>query len=164
LNFLTIHGKSRFPGLNIWTKDGTKMLAKIPDGCLLIQAGKQMEYMTGGKVMAGFHEVVVVPSTLEVLSMPFIIFGSLQFYQLCSFCLRGHLFFFFFCQAIERQKQMNRPVWRISSTLFFHIASDNELKPIGPFSNPEADAKYPPLLTGIQVQRELGFIKLGGDE
>jgi hypothetical protein len=23
LNFLTIHGKSRFPGLNIWLRDGT---------------------------------------------------------------------------------------------------------------------------------------------
>ena len=37
LNFLTIHGKSRFPGLFIWTRDGTRTALEIPDGCLLIQ-------------------------------------------------------------------------------------------------------------------------------
>lgn len=57
LNFLTIHGKSRFPGLYIWLRDGTKLPVRIPDGCLLLQAGKQLEWLTGGYVMAGFHEV-----------------------------------------------------------------------------------------------------------
>lgn len=37
LNFLTIHGKCRFPGLYIWLKDGRKMLVRVPDGCLLVQ-------------------------------------------------------------------------------------------------------------------------------
>jgi len=57
LNFLTIHGKSRFPGLFIWLRSGKKLPVRIPDGCLLIQAGKQMEWLTGGVVQAGFHEV-----------------------------------------------------------------------------------------------------------
>lgn len=35
-NFLTIHGKSRFPGLFIWLNDGTKIPVKIPDGYLLL--------------------------------------------------------------------------------------------------------------------------------
>ena len=52
LNLLTIHGKSRFPGLFVWLKDGTKMPVKIPDGCLLVQAGMQMERLTGGAVQA----------------------------------------------------------------------------------------------------------------
>jgi len=30
----------------------------MPDGCLLLQAGKQLEYLTGGHIKAGFHEVV----------------------------------------------------------------------------------------------------------
>ena len=47
LNFLTIHGKSRFPGLFIWARTGEKISLEIPDNCLLIQAGKQMEYLTG---------------------------------------------------------------------------------------------------------------------
>lgn len=28
------------------------------DGCLLLQAGKQMEWLTGGHVKAGMHEVI----------------------------------------------------------------------------------------------------------
>ena len=37
LNFMTIHGKSRFPGLFVWTNEGKKMSVKVPDGCLLVQ-------------------------------------------------------------------------------------------------------------------------------
>lgn len=37
LNFLTIHGKSRFPGLDIWTREGKKTGVAVPDGCLLVQ-------------------------------------------------------------------------------------------------------------------------------
>lgn len=62
LNFLTIHGKSRFPGLFVWLRDGRRVAVKIPAGCLLLQAGKQLEWLTGGYVMAGMHEVS--PKTL----------------------------------------------------------------------------------------------------
>ena len=139
LNFLTIHGKSRFPGLNIWTRSGEKLLVKIPgklnpkiclhvDGCLLVQAGKQLEYMTGGTIVAGFHEVVVVDDTLK---------------------------------AIERQKENQRPLWRISSTLFYHLASDRTLAPLTPFVVDESiKEKYPPQYVGTQVAKELGFLEL----
>lgn len=65
ISFLTIHGKSRYPGLYIWTRDNKKVLVKIPDGCLLIQAGKQLEHITGGNIEAGFHEVVITGQALE---------------------------------------------------------------------------------------------------
>jgi isopenicillin N synthase-like dioxygenase len=65
LNFLSIHGKSRFPGLFIWLNNGTKMAVKVPDGCLLIQSGIQIEWMTGGYIKAGFHEVVYTDGTKE---------------------------------------------------------------------------------------------------
>lgn len=64
LNFLTIHGKSNFPGLYVWLRDGSKMSVKVPPGCLLIQAGQQMEYVFGGHVTAGYHEVVVDASAM----------------------------------------------------------------------------------------------------
>jgi len=67
LNFLTIHGKSNFPGLYIWLSDGTKMPVKVPPGCLLIQAGQQMEYITGGYIKAGYHEVVVDENTVAAI-------------------------------------------------------------------------------------------------
>lgn len=57
LNFLTVHGKSRFPGLFVWRRDGRRVPVRVPEGCLLVQAGKQLEILTGGEVMAGMHEV-----------------------------------------------------------------------------------------------------------
>ena len=65
LNFLTIHGKSRFPGLYVWLNDGTKKAVKIPEGCLLLQSGIQLEWLTGGYIKAGFHEVVYTDKTKE---------------------------------------------------------------------------------------------------
>lgn len=127
MNFLTIHGKSRYPGLLIWSRNGEKVQVKVPDGCLLVQAGKQFEYLTGGHVQAGYHEVVVLPATLN---------------------------------AIEKAKQENRPLWRISSTLFYHIASDQTLKPVSKFSNAETLKKYPAMKAGEQVRQELSSIKL----
>ena len=36
ISFMTIHGKSRYPGLSVWTRDWQKKAVKIPQGCLLI--------------------------------------------------------------------------------------------------------------------------------
>lgn len=133
LNFLTAHGRSRFPGLYVWTRDGSKRAVKIPAGCLLLQAGKQFEYMTGGHVLAGFHEVVVTPATRNV---------------------------------IEAKKAKAESLWRISSTLFSHIASDVMLQPLEKFAqaDPSCVEKYPPMYTGEQVKKELEAINLAGDE
>jgi len=127
LNFITIHGKSRYPGLYIWLRDGTRCLVRVPEGCLLIQAGKQLEWLTGGEITAGFHEVVVTPETQS---------------------------------ALEKAKNEKRSQWRVSSTLFSHIASDKELKPLGKFSNQNSLTAYPPILAGHQVEEELRLIQL----
>lgn len=57
-NLLTIHGKSRYPGLFAWLKSGEKFSVKVPDGHLLLQAGKQFEWITGGYINCGYHEVI----------------------------------------------------------------------------------------------------------
>lgn len=57
LNLMTIHGRSRFPGLYVWLRDGRRVPVRVPAGCLLLQAGKQLEWLTGGHVLAGMHEV-----------------------------------------------------------------------------------------------------------
>jgi isopenicillin N synthase-like dioxygenase len=137
---LTIHGKSRFPGLNIWSRQGKKVQVRVPDGCLLIQAGLQLEHLTGkhihsyhhlirlgGYVQAGFHEVVVLKDTLE---------------------------------AMEKAKQQGRSLWRVSSTLFLHIATDHELSPLHQFKTKESTLEYPPILAGEKVQRELECLDL----
>ena len=61
--FMTIHGKSRFPGLYVWLRDWTRTAVKIPKGCLLIQAGITFERITGGYVLAGYHEVMYTDDT-----------------------------------------------------------------------------------------------------
>jgi isopenicillin N synthase-like dioxygenase len=131
LNFLTIHGRSRFPSLFIWTRDGKKLLVKVPPKCLLLQAGKQFEWLTGGHVLAGFHEVVVVSETMA---------------------------------AIEKARAAGKSLWRVSSTLFSHINSDQTLQPLGHFHSADTLEKYPPTKAGHQVQAELDAIKLGRDE
>jgi isopenicillin N synthase-like dioxygenase len=130
LNFLTIHGRSRYPGLHVWARNtGKKIAVKMPPGnYLLVQAGKQLEHLSGGLVKAGFHEVVVNDATL---------------------------------QAIERRKQEapERPLVRISSTFFWHLASDFELRPIpelakqGAAVKGEETADYPAMKVGEQVQQ-----------
>jgi len=67
LNFITIHGKSRYPGLFVWKRDMTKMACKIPEGCLLMQAGIMFEWITGGYVLAGFHEVIYTEGTKDAM-------------------------------------------------------------------------------------------------
>ncbi|KAL9644406.1 hypothetical protein ABK040_013635 [Willaertia magna] len=124
LNFMTIHGKSRYPGLFIWTRKGVKTPVRVPDGCLLIQAAKELEWLTGGVIQAGFHEVIVNENTLE---------------------------------AVERQKKLNRPLWRVSSTLFSQIAADEVLEPM---KEEWKNEKYPPVLCGDYVVSELKAIKL----
>lgn len=57
-NFLTIHGKSRYPGLFAWLRSGEKFSVSVPEGHLLLQAGKQFEMLTGGYITCGFHEVI----------------------------------------------------------------------------------------------------------
>ncbi|KAG1828074.1 hypothetical protein EV424DRAFT_1345009 [Suillus variegatus] len=102
LNCLTIHGRSRYPGLNIWARNtGKRIPVRFPSTgrYLLVQAGKQIEHLTGGLIKAGFHEVVVNEATL---------------------------------QTVERRKETHsdRPNIRISSTFFWHLSSDYELVPI----------------------------------
>src|ERR1700733_15667796 len=58
ISLMTVHGKSRFPGLYVWLRDWTRVAVKIPKGCLLIQAGAIFEHIIGGYVLSGNHEVI----------------------------------------------------------------------------------------------------------
>jgi len=69
-DFRTIHGRSRYPGLHIWARNtGKRIAVKVPAGrYLLVQAGKQLEHLTGGLIKAGLHEVVVNDATIQVIT------------------------------------------------------------------------------------------------
>ncbi|BGP14733.1 hypothetical protein JCM10213_004327 [Rhodosporidiobolus nylandii] len=101
LNFLTIHGRSRYPGLNIWARNSGKRIdVKLPKGCLLVQAGKQLEHLTGGLILAGYHEVVCTEATVAALAA-----------------------------RLADAVSASRPQVRISSTFFYHLSSDYTLSP-----------------------------------
>uniref|UniRef100_A0A7S0TA44 Isopenicillin N synthase-like Fe(2+) 2OG dioxygenase domain-containing protein n=1 Tax=Erythrolobus madagascarensis TaxID=708628 RepID=A0A7S0TA44_9RHOD len=65
MNFMTIHGRSSHGGLFVWTRGGERVAAHVPRGCVLLQAGAQIEMLTAGRVLRGFHEVVVTPTALH---------------------------------------------------------------------------------------------------
>ncbi len=64
-NVVTIHGQTEIRALICWTCDGEPFLVEVPDGCLLAQVGKELEYLTGGYFFAGMHEVDVTPESLK---------------------------------------------------------------------------------------------------
>lgn len=127
LNLLTVHGRSRFPGLTIWTRDGQSLSPVVPPGCLLVQAGKQMELLTNNHVLAGFHEVIATEKA-----------------------------------AIKAQeaKQAEKSTWRVSSTCFAHVASDNLLQPLPPFNKKNLTDPPVSIKAGDQVRAELEAISL----
>ena len=126
LNFLTIHGKSRYPGLHVWLRDGTRIPVRVPDGCLLLQAGKQLAWLTGGDILEGMHEVVCTEATVA---------------------------------AAERAAQSGqRPLWRVSSTVFSHLRPDVTMSPL--VGKTDAAHEYPPILVAEYVRRELESIRL----
>lgn len=63
-------------------------------------------------------------------------------------------------RAAAAAASAGRSLWRVSSTVFSHCASDALLEPLGRFATPEALAAYPPTPAGEQVQAELEAINL----
>jgi hypothetical protein len=64
-------------------------------------------------------------------------------------------------ESIERAKTEGRPLWRVSSTCFYHVASDAVLAPVGRFAESPQAELYPAIEAGAQVRAELQMIKLG---
>ena len=136
LNFITIHGKSRYPGLFLWTRDWKKMACKIPEGCLLMQAGIMFEWITGGYVLCGFHEVVYTEATLRVRDQNIL---------------------------MTQEQGIKRSTWRISSTLFSHLRHDVDLSPLPELAHlydESALAKYRPMTAHDKLCEELRAINL----
>ncbi len=62
--------------------------------------------------------------------------------------------------AVEAARAAGRSTWRISSTVFGHVQSDQMLQPLGHFAKLPAAATYPHLAAGTFVQQELEAINL----
>ena len=66
-NFLTVHGRARYPALCAWLRNGTRVPVRVPEGCLLLQAGRELAWLTGGDILEGMHEVVCGADTLAAV-------------------------------------------------------------------------------------------------
>lgn len=136
LNFITIHGKSRYPGLSVWTRDWKKMAAKVPEGCLLLQAGVMFEWLTGGHVIAGFHEVIYTDATKAVRDAKI---------------------------KAREETGIHQSHWRISSTLFSHIKYDLDISPMSELAHlhlPGAQQKYFKCTSFEKLMEELRAVNL----
>ena len=95
------------------------------------------EYMTGGYVLAGFHEVVYSDATKEVRD-----------------------------RNIRERDELGvrRSTWRISSTLFSHIRYDVDISPLPElkhlYDQEEACRKYPKMTAFKKLCEELRAINL----
>lgn len=127
LNMLTIHGRSRYPGLYVWTREGKRVPVIVPEGFLLVQSGVQLEHLTAGCILRGMHEVVVSAETVA---------------------------------AVRRMKESGGSMWRVSSTLFGHVRSDESLAPIGYFGQSSDAYIYGSVQAGAQVAEELRILEL----
>lgn len=131
ISFLTIHGKSRYPGLSVWTRDWKKRAVKIPQGCLLVQAGTTFENISGGYVLGGFHEVIYTEATKAAVERR--------------------------RQALQEAGD-NRKQWRVSSTMFTHFRNDVCVGPLPELSHlysKEEAAKYDNITAYEILVREL---------
>ena len=138
LNFITIHGKSRYPGLYLWTRDFQRQPVSIPPGCLLLQAGIMLEHLTGGYIQAGYHEVMYSEGTKIVVDK----------------------------KLKENEEGADHILWRISSTLFSHLRYNVDLTPIEELSHLHVEenvrsGKYPVGMTAHEkLMEELRAINL----
>ena len=131
ISFMTIHGKSRYPGLYVWTRDWKRKAVRIPEGCLLLQSGTSFEHITGGYVLSGFHEVVYTEGMKAAFNRRQAIFDE---------------------QGIERRQ------WRVSSTMFTHFRNDVDIGPMAELSHlytPEQAAQYPRMTAYEILMQEL---------
>lgn len=55
-------------------------------------------------------------------------------------------------KIIDENKENGKSLWRISSTLFGHIQSDQILQPLPVFLDEKSKEGYPPILAGDQVR------------
>jgi hypothetical protein len=54
-------------------------------------------------------------------------------------------------EVIQRKRNKNESLWRVSSTLFGHIQSDVVLEPLHHFGTETALRNFPPMRAGEQV-------------
>lgn len=138
--FLTVHGKSRYPGLYVWLRNWKKVAVKIPKGCLLLQAGSSFEHITGGYVLSGYHEVMYTEDTKRALE-------NVK-------------------EEVRQDPSKERILWRVSSTLFSHFRGETDISPMRELSHLmdlEQAATYKKMTAFEKLMEELRATSMTSD-
>lgn len=98
INFLIIQGHCRFLGQCIWLRNGQKDEVHVPVGCLFIQAGKQLQWLTGGDGR-GCCQRMGVAGCMRLLPLKDLL------------------------QLLKRQGQAGKSLWRVTSIVLKVLAS-----------------------------------------
>ena len=68
LGRLTVHFVASFAALICWTRERMPFQPVVPGSGFFIQAGMELEVLTGGHIRTGFHEVVILDQTLKQIA------------------------------------------------------------------------------------------------
>ena len=105
-----------------------------------MQAGRMFEWITGGYILAGFHEVIYTQACRDVYERN--------------------------VKENEEAGEKKKSLWRVSSTLFTHLRYDVDLSPLnelaegGFIDGDEARARYRPMTSFEKLCEELAAINL----
>ncbi len=64
---ISVHCQATTSGLDVWPRDLQKCEAVVPLHCLLMQPGRILETLTGGRALRGFHQVVNRPRHMAMI-------------------------------------------------------------------------------------------------
>jgi hypothetical protein len=134
LNAISVHGPANFPGLRIWTRDWTSMTVSVPPGYLLVQAGQMLTRLTGGKALAGFHEVACLQETLDAMDRA-----------------RGHRRLIRVSSSFFGHFASDRLLYVLPQFLDDYTGDERE----------RVLTMFPPILAGNHVRHELGLLAIG---
>jgi hypothetical protein len=159
IDVFAIHARGTHSGLFVYAETGERLQVRIPAGCFLVQAGRQLYLkmrsmersgeISTRPIKAGWHEVVVTPDALEKCS------EALQEIDgiLANRRLEDG-------EKLKLIKPLYRHCLRISGTFFYHFGDDAPLiyaldpgiKEEGIFPERTKTTEY--------IGLELGFINL----
>ena len=129
--------------------------------CVYIQVGKQLEWLTGGRFVAGYHEVVCSADTIRAYEQASAIRHDTTTYNTNNDTNNTN--------SSSNSSSSCDDIWRVSCTLFSQVNTDYILQPLLQESQnydplDEPINRYPSVLAGEMIKNELKVISLHSSE
>lgn len=159
IDVFAIHAQGTHSGLFVYSETGERLRVSVPEGCLLVQAGRQLylrmrSMERAGEIAVppiqpGWHEVLVTEDAIAKVQDEISTIDEIMERTDLSET-----------EKLEAIGPPYRSCIRISCTFFFHFGDETELV----YGLPEGTLEEETFPEGTRIQRyiglELGFIKL----